>query len=200
MLASTAQLILVMKILMLELLAFTKGVTCLSRYGDEMYMFASAECLILSATNVAETSYCRFQYSRVFFTRYNLGQRGTNRPGGSQEPVGVSGQVLAKVSQRPPVRRYQITDDQSLLAVLKRGAGDKTVDKCELSIVDSEDGDTQEEKDSLESKLVVRMHCKHGTAFSLCSWPHKIIPSLLRRCEDTQTPVAYNRVSAPVHR
>jgi len=98
-------MILAMKLLMLELLAFTKGVTCLSRYGDEMYMFASTECLILSATNVAETSFCRFQYSRVFFTRYNLGQRGSDRPGDSQEPVSVSGQVLAKASQRLHVQR-----------------------------------------------------------------------------------------------
>jgi len=85
------------------LLAFTKGVTCLSRYGDEMYIFAAAEYLILSTTNMAETSYCRFQYSRMFFTRYNVGQGGSNRPSGSQEPVGVSGQVLTKVSQRLPV-------------------------------------------------------------------------------------------------
>ena len=81
-------------------LAFTKGVTCLSRYGDEMYIFAAAEYLMLSATNTAETSYCRFQYSRVFFSRYNVGQRGPNPPGGSQEPVSVSGQVLTKASRR----------------------------------------------------------------------------------------------------
>ena len=95
----------VMKLLMLGLLAFTKGVTCLSRYGDEMYMFAATEYLMLSATNVAETSYSRFQYSRVFFTRYNLGQGGSNRPGGSQESVSVSGQVLTKASQRLPVQK-----------------------------------------------------------------------------------------------
>ena len=83
--------------------AFTKGVTCLSRYGDELYIFAGAEYLILSATNTAETSYCRFQYSRIFFTRYNVGQRGSNRPSSSQEPVGVSGQVLTKASQPSPV-------------------------------------------------------------------------------------------------
>jgi len=89
----------VTKLIEFESLAFTKGVTCLSRYGDEMYIFASPEYLILSATNTAETSYCRFQYSRMFFNRYNLGQKGTNRPSGSQEPDGVSGQVLTKVSQ-----------------------------------------------------------------------------------------------------
>lgn len=84
--------------------------------------------------------------------------------------------------------------------MLKRGAGDKAVEKCELSIVDTEAGDTQEEEDSLESKLVVRMHCKHGTAFALCNWSQRIIPGLLRRCEDTQAPVTYNRVTASVHR
>lgn len=60
-----------------------------------------------------------------------------------------------------------------MLAVLKRGAGDKAVEKCELSIVDSEAGDTQEDEDSLESKLVIRMHCKHGRIYPLCGWLQK---------------------------
>ena len=143
--------------------------TCLSRYGDEMYIFATAEYLVLSATNTAETSYSRFQYSRMFFSRYNVGQRGPNHPSGSQEPASVSGQVLTKVSQRLLVQGWLITDNQSLLAVLKRAAGDKSVEKCELSIVDPESGDMDEEEDSLESKLVVRMHCKHGKVHPLCN-------------------------------
>ena len=96
-------MVFVMRLIVFGLLAFTKGVTCLSRYGDEMYIFASAEYLILSATNTAETSYCRFQYSRMFFSRFNLGQKGLNRPSGSQEPASVSGQVMTKVSQSLPV-------------------------------------------------------------------------------------------------
>jgi len=28
--------------------------------------------------------------------------------------------------------------------------------------MDSESGEEEEEEDSLESKLVIRMHCKHG--------------------------------------
>lgn len=99
---STCQMTLAMNLIVFDSLAFTKGVTCLSKYGDEMYIFASAECLILSATNTAETSFCRFQYSRIFFTRYNVGLRGSNRPSGSQDPAGVSGQVLTKVSWRFP--------------------------------------------------------------------------------------------------
>jgi cell cycle checkpoint control protein RAD9A len=158
-----------MKLIVSGSLAFTKGVTCISKYGDEMYIFASAECLILSATNTAETSYCRFQYSRMFFTRYSVGQKELNRPSGSQEPFGISGQVLTKASQLLPVQRFGITDGQWLLPVLKRGAGDKAVEKCELSIVDPEVGGTEDEEDSLESKLVVRMHCKHGGVHCLLS-------------------------------
>ena len=94
---------LAMELIILGWLGFTKGVTCLSKYGDEMYIFAGTEYLILSATNTAETSYCRFQYSRTFFTRYNVDQEGSGRPSGSQEPAGVSGQVLTKASQRLPV-------------------------------------------------------------------------------------------------
>jgi cell cycle checkpoint control protein RAD9A len=55
---------------------------------------------------------------------------------------------------------------QWLLAILKRGASDKTVERCELSIVDPEVGGTEEEEDSLESKLIIRTYCKHGWLFS----------------------------------
>ena len=95
--ACTAWAILAIELTVFGSLAFTKGVTCLHKYGDDMYIFASEEYLILSATNTAETSYCRFQYSRIFFTRYKVGA--SHRPSGSQEPVGVSGQVLTKVGQ-----------------------------------------------------------------------------------------------------
>lgn len=57
-----------------------------------------------------------------------------------------------------------MTVKQWLLAILKRGASDRAVERCELSIVDPEVGDMEEEEDSLESKLVIRMHCKHGAA------------------------------------
>ena len=54
---------------------------------------------------------------------------------------------------------------QSLLAVLKHRTVEKSVEKCELSIVDGDvnQGDSSdEERDTLESQLIVRLHCKHG--------------------------------------
>lgn len=59
--------------------------------------------------------------------------------------------------------------DQSLLSILKHRTVEKTVDRCELSIVEgvlpTQDPSslTQEvEEDTLESRLIVRLHCKHG--------------------------------------
>ena len=79
---------------------------------------------------------------------------------------------------------WLLTDKKSLLAVLKRGAADKAVEKCVLSIVDSESGDVDEEEDSLESKLVVRMHCKHGRVHYFSGRPSANVSDLPRCGED----------------
>lgn len=56
---------------------------------------------------------------------------------------------------------------KALLSILKHRTVEKTVHKCELSIVDGEPPNTgtaaDEDHDSLESKLIIRLHCKHGT-------------------------------------
>jgi len=61
---------------------------------------------------------------------------------------------------------------QPLLSILRHRTVEKAVDRCELSIVegalsaeDEEAGDSGE-NDTLESKLIVRFHCKHGTVRS----------------------------------
>ena len=65
--------------------------------------------------------------------------------------------------------------------------------------MDSESGEEEEEEDSLESKLVVRMHCKHGNPHFLPKWLPMSIYGLLRRGQDAQTPATHNRISPPVH-
>lgn len=49
---------------------------------------------------------------------------------------------------------------------MKHRTVEKAVERCELSIVEGvqpeNDQSTDEDRDSLESKLIVRMHCKHG--------------------------------------
>lgn len=58
---------------------------------------------------------------------------------------------------------------QSLLSVLKHRTVEKTVERCELSIVEgvqstqhADQDENDEDEDSLESRLIVRLHCKHG--------------------------------------
>ena len=51
---------------------------------------------------------------------------------------------------------------------------EKAVEKCELSIVEggAEDQNAHEEdRDSLESKLIVRLHCKHGNSLRIVICP-----------------------------
>jgi cell cycle checkpoint control protein RAD9A len=62
-----------------------------------------------------------------------------------------------------------IRTTQSLLSILKHRTVEKTVDRCELSIVEgvlptqhADQDENDEDRDSLESRLIVRLHCKHG--------------------------------------
>lgn len=75
----------------------------------------------------------------------------------------VTAQLLTKV----PILIYtDILPDllQNLLSVLKHRSTEKSVERCELSIVEGLDTDpaSDEEVDSLESKLVIKFLCKHG--------------------------------------
>ena len=56
-----------------------------------------------------------------------------------------------------------------MLSILKHRTVEKTVDRCELSIVEggAEPQGENEEQDGLESKLIVRLHCKHGNSVIL---------------------------------
>ncbi|KAF4567626.1 hypothetical protein EYR40_006627 [Pleurotus pulmonarius] len=127
---------------------FTKALHCLSKYGDDLTMHATDECLTLSTTNSSMSAYCRFKYERQFFNKYTLGSHGSTF-GETQGATNVTGQLLTK----------------SLLSILRHKTVEKTVDRCELSIIEGKESDENnegEDEDSLESRLTVRLHCKHG--------------------------------------
>ncbi|KAJ7593908.1 Rad9-domain-containing protein [Mycena floridula] len=126
--------------------SFTRALTCISKYGDEMCIYATSEDISFSATNSSKSAYCRFRYDRQFFTKYSLG---VSRTEGVEEVVNLTGQLMTK----------------SLLSILKHRTVEKSVERCELSIVESDasaEDMLDEDKDGLESKLIVRLHCKHG--------------------------------------
>ncbi|KAF5351682.1 hypothetical protein D9756_007695 [Leucocoprinus leucothites] len=130
---------------------FTRAISCLARYGDELTICAYPDYFSLSATNSAKSAYCRFKYEKEFFSRYRVGKprrKGEVDEGDLEEIQMVKAQLLAK----------------NLLSVLKHRTVEKAVERCELSIVEGSDSDAEsdEETDSLESKLVIRFLCKHG--------------------------------------
>jgi hypothetical protein len=84
----------------LDLLAFTRAINCLTRYGDELTICAYPDYFSLSTTNSAKTAFCRFKYEKEYFSRYKVGEP---RPRSRMEEEDISelkvvkGQLLAKV-------------------------------------------------------------------------------------------------------
>lgn len=91
----------------------------------------------------------------------------------------------------------QLSCPQSLLSILKHRTVEKSVERCEFVISDgpppqpddSVDEDEQEE-DTLESTLVLRLHCQHG----MCALTHEVFAPILillnRRCQNSSTSAA----------
>ncbi|KAI0676048.1 Rad9-domain-containing protein [Trametes maxima] len=121
-----------------------RALTCLSKYGDELTMVATHETFALSSTNQSQSAYGRFKYSKSFFSKYRLEEGVASDR--FDEPT-ITCQIVTKI--------------------LKHKTIEKSCEKCELVI---SDGATQEirlqsgdeERDTLESRLTVRLHCKHG--------------------------------------
>ncbi|KAF8210184.1 Rad9-domain-containing protein, partial [Mycena galopus ATCC 62051] len=129
---------------------FTRALTCLSRYGEDLAVYATPESISLSTTNSSKSAYCRFKYGRQFFSKYSVGMPDAWANVADEDEAGptVSGQLLTK----------------SLLSILRPRTVEKSVERCELSITDGAQANdrSDEDQDGLESKLIVRLHCKHG--------------------------------------
>jgi len=77
-------------------LALTKALTCLSKFGDELSVYATPDSLTFSATNSAKSAYSRFKYDKAFFSRYRLGNGGALDQ--MEEDPMLTGQLLTKVN------------------------------------------------------------------------------------------------------
>jgi hypothetical protein len=53
--------------------AFTRALTCISKYSQELFINAMPNSVSFSATNASLSAYCRFTYDRSFFTKFNIG-------------------------------------------------------------------------------------------------------------------------------
>ena len=144
----------------------------MSKFGDDLTIVAGTDKLSLCSTNTSMSAYCCFKYDAQFFTRYHVA--GGDDP--FADAIRVSGQVLVKVNRVFQRCECMLTYpySQSLLTILKHKTVEKSVDKCELSIVDGvpdeanlDDEEANRDRDTLESKLIVRLYCKHGDSTPL---------------------------------
>ncbi|KAI0766623.1 Rad9-domain-containing protein [Trametes elegans] len=125
----------------------TRALACLSRFGEDLIIVATPETFALSATNQALSAYGRIKYARSFFSRYRVGDRAAIAE--VEEVPTLTGQIVIK----------------PLLQILKHRTIEKSCEKCEFVITDGasqEQRPDDEEEDTLESRLTVRLHCKHG--------------------------------------
>jgi cell cycle checkpoint control protein RAD9A len=91
------------------LTAFVKALTCLSRYGDELTIYATPDSLSLSATNSSKSAYCRFKYQKGFFSKFKLNAPAVAQDLSTEEfedMVSVTGQLLTKVISRCCMCKY----------------------------------------------------------------------------------------------
>ncbi|KAI0695357.1 Rad9-domain-containing protein [Cerioporus squamosus] len=126
----------------------TRALTCLSKFGEEVILVATPETLALSSTNSSNSAYGRFKYPRSFFSKYRVDAGLVDDDGGAPS---ISGQIATK----------------SLLSIFRHRTNEKGCEKCDFIITDGPSQhvqveDEDEERDSLESRLTVRLHCKHG--------------------------------------
>ncbi|KAI0630855.1 Rad9-domain-containing protein [Trametes polyzona] len=127
----------------------TRALHCLSKYGEDVVIIATPETFAISSTNQALTAYGRFKYAKSFFNKYR-----------------VDGSAVDSDAREVPTIACQVVT-KPLLQILKHKTIEKSCEKCELVISDGasqplrEDEDN-EDRDTLESRLTVRLHCKHG--------------------------------------
>ncbi|KAH8108884.1 Rad9-domain-containing protein [Phellopilus nigrolimitatus] len=139
---------------------FTRALTCIAKYGDEMILHAGPDTLVLTSMNQPKTAFCSFTYGRTFFQRYALAQPQTQTKGSAAGPSRSGGQD----SQEERVLKCQL-QTKSLLSILKHRNTDRSAEKCELTIIDGvdmPDEEVRDDEDTLESRLIVRLHCKYG--------------------------------------
>ncbi|KAH9967426.1 Rad9/Ddc1, partial [Russula dissimulans] len=126
---------------------FTRALACMSKYSEELFINAAPNSVSFSATNTSLSAYSRFTYDSTFFTKFTVGMgdeiRGLDDTEQSQTVVGQ-------------------LHVQPLVAILRHKNLEKTLERLDLIVVDDVFNHEDEDLDGLESKLIVRLHCKHG--------------------------------------
>ena len=89
--------------------AFTKSLTCLSRYGDDIVIRARPDALFLTATNSSKSAFCRVKLMSEFFNKYKVTTSTPPRtqPSNLEDDGTITGQLFVKVTHLRFQRSFQ---------------------------------------------------------------------------------------------
>ncbi|WWC93071.1 uncharacterized protein L201_008036 [Kwoniella dendrophila CBS 6074] len=169
-----------------NLKTFMRILQCASRYGDDLNIHASSKAWEMSVTNSSKSAFCLFKLQENFFCRWNAKSRKAIKCKLLVKSVLA---VLGKPAQINTITRLdlRIIDPSNELRPLqfRKGHSDRDTRSSSVGIpgyngnADNDDnstsktgsrhfGDEEEFTDdedtrtSIESKLIVRLVCKHG--------------------------------------
>ncbi|EJD47410.1 hypothetical protein AURDEDRAFT_151347 [Auricularia subglabra TFB-10046 SS5] len=109
---------------------FTKALTCLTKYGDELALQVHPDALELSVINSAKSAFVKLRLLRELFDKFVVPELADDES--------VAGSLQTK----------------ALLSNLRPSSGEKSIESVELQL---QYGD---EDDELETKLLIKIHCK----------------------------------------
>ncbi|WWC73450.1 uncharacterized protein I206_107420 [Kwoniella pini CBS 10737] len=157
-----------------NLVFFMRILQCASKYGDDLHIHATQRHWELSVTNSSKSAFCLFKLDKSFFGRWNTRRRKSVKCKLLVKSVLA---VLGKAAQVATIVRLdlRIIDPSNELRPLqhrKNGNRDVRSSSVPKGEEDDSDGrhfgdedeftDDEDTRLSRESKLIVRLVCKHG--------------------------------------
>ena len=116
----------------------------------------------LSSITSAKSAYANVRLLADMFDKYDI-------PAVDTDDEALLGSLQTKVRALLFGSRHTThAVHQALIAVIRPRATDKAVERCEFQFVTGEDeprADDQEQ-DTLEARLIIKLHCKHGGTLS----------------------------------
>ena len=97
-------------------LAFTRALSCMSKYSEELFINAMPNSVSFSATNASLSAYCRFTYDRSFFAKFNIGNEvmgeGISDLDDMEQAQTVAGQLCVQV--------FSSSDEKRVSSLIER--------------------------------------------------------------------------------
>ncbi|KAM0746050.1 hypothetical protein T439DRAFT_330033 [Meredithblackwellia eburnea MCA 4105] len=140
----------------LALKEFSRCLTCLTRFGDDIDIAASPKHLKLSSINSSRSAFGVITFQPTFFGKYELLVPERDRKGMRRARDGDGNE------KKGETLRFSVTGKALLAPLRPKSSG--SIESCSLSVTSENPGRALDEGevDTGECRLIVRLHCSHG--------------------------------------